>query len=197
MSPPATREVIVRMFWKLEDSFQWDPPILCYMAKRLGLSPADIAKIVSGSPVPKWYLRKSPMVRQWYRAWKKRTVEYSLERCEQYYARLAEEYALQCKVAVPPPTEPPTPGIAVRVSSPEWQAWLREIGAIANAVLTERQRELFSLHYEQGLTYKEIADIWGLRSETVKEIHRKALDRVHRQLAAGTRFRKTFGYQES
>ena len=48
--------------------------------------------------------------------------------------------------------------------------------------LTERQREMVALYYDQGMTMPQIAERLGVNRSTVSRTLRRARDRLHRFL---------------
>ena len=48
--------------------------------------------------------------------------------------------------------------------------------------LTDRQREMVSLYYDQGMTMPQIAERLGVNRSTVSRTLRRARDRLHRFL---------------
>lgn len=48
--------------------------------------------------------------------------------------------------------------------------------------LTERQREMVALYYDQGMTMPQIAERLGVKRSTVSRTLRRARDRLHRFL---------------
>jgi len=186
-----SKHKLTAAYWKAQFSFGPNyPHDLCILAERYGLSPVEAAKIIYETPVPQWVLRKWPWCTD--EGFLERHFEREVENCKRYRAELARQYAQQCEVAIPFPFEPPVPAVATRVTSPEWQTWLREIGVYAYDILSERQREILRLRYEQGLTFQEIADVLGISMTGAYHSHYSALCRLRERLLA----RKAFGNSE-
>lgn len=59
--------------------------------------------------------------------------------------------------------------------------------AIERAVgnLSQRQKEVFSLKYRQGLKLQQVAEIMAISLGTVKALHHRALKRIRREVAPG------------
>lgn len=65
----------------------------------------------------------------------------------------------------------------------EQMTWLRRNLRLARErELTERQREMVALYYDQGMTMPQIAERLGVNRSTVSRTLRRARDRLHRFL---------------
>jgi hypothetical protein len=124
---------------------------LCYIAQDNGFTPAQFAEIVRKTPVPEFVLRKH----SWWSKpeWLEKHLANSVRACANLERRPLP------RISLPSPQEPVVPNIIPHVTSPEEQAWFREIGAIISDVLPEHVRDIVQLHFEQGLTTREIAKL--------------------------------------
>ena len=83
--------------------------------------------------------------------------------------------------AVLVPSEPPSPDRLYE------QSEVRERMRSALALLPARERRIVGLYYFQEATMKQIGDAIGVNESRVSQLHARAIDRLRKVLAAGTK----------
>jgi RNA polymerase sigma-70 factor (ECF subfamily) len=81
---------------------------------------------------------------------------------------------------------PRTRGVISRIAQKED----RRLLTIALGFLTEAQREVFILHYDQDLSYEEIGDIMGMRPGAARALAHRAKETLRQKLVTEVPFPK-------
>jgi RNA polymerase sigma factor FliA len=84
-------------------------------------------------------------------------------------------YTEMCSTCLPDSTENET---LLRSQHAELREWLTE----ALLLLTEQERLVFTLHYYERLTPKEIQQLVDATESTISQVHASALCRLHASL---------------